>query len=413
MKKNIVKGKNANYEISITVDTAEYTKAEEKAVKHFQKEFELQGFRKGAVPLHLVKEKIRPEYLTIGVYEEVINSGLQEILAENADIRFIGEPYDINQDKKEDETTLTLKLDIYPTVEIKNDKWTKLTIPSITSEPTQEEIDKAMMQIKKNYADYQDADAITDDTVTKVNVSFLDKDGNEIHSTNTFVGEQEFAEDKFYATTFVGKKKDEEFILPYDEKKQPHSFHLHKEELAKPTQIKLKAIDIKKIVYPTFDEAMLQKLFGNESTVKNEADLVNFIKQTLVEQKAEAELVKAVEEYIQTVKKESMEVAIPATMINEEYKVRIQNLAQRFGGDQTKMQEYLAKMGEEQSKKFLDDIKKASGESLEKFFILRQVVDELKIDVNREKPEKLEIEHKLYAKLAEENGEAKKPAKKK
>lgn len=411
MKKNLVKGKNANYEISITVDTAEYTKAEEKAVKHFQKEFELPGFRKGAVPLHLVKEKIRPEYLTIGVYEEIINNGLQELLAENPDIRFIGEPYDINQDKKDDETTLTLKLDIYPHVEIKNDKWTKLSIPSISGEPTQEEIDKAMMQIKKNYADYQDSDTITNDTVTKVHVSFLDKDGNEIHSTNTFVGEQEFAEDKFYAATFVGKKKDEEFTLPYDEKKQPHSLHHHKEG-DKPTQIKLKAIDIKKVVMPTFDEAMLQKLFGNESTVKNEADLVNFIKQTLVEQKFESELVKAVEEYIQTVKKESMEVSIPQTMINEEYKVRIQNLAQRFGGDQTKMQEYLTRMGEEQSKKFLDDIKKASGESLEKFFILRQVVDELKLEVNREKPEKLEIEHKLYAKLSEQK-EEKKPAKKK
>lgn len=229
MKKNLTKGKNANYEISITIDTAEYTKAEEKAVKHFQKEFELPGFRKGAVPLHLVKEKIRPEYLTIGVYEEVINTGLQEILTENPTIRFIGEPYDINQDKKEDETTLTLKLDIYPNVEIKNDKWTKLGIPSISGEPTQEEIDKAMMQIKKNYADYQDADTISEDTVSKVQVSFLNKDGAEIHSTNTFVGEQEYAEDKFYAATFVGKKKDEEFILPYDEKKQPHSLHHHKE----------------------------------------------------------------------------------------------------------------------------------------------------------------------------------------
>lgn len=412
MKKNLTKGKNANYEISITIDTAEYTKAEEKAVKHFQKEFELQWFRKGAVPLHLVKEKIRPEYLTIGVYEEVINTGLQEILTENPDIRFIGEPYDINQDKKEDETTLTLKLDIYPHVEIKNDKWTKLGIPSISGEPTQEEIDKAMMQIKKNYADYQDADTIADDTVTKVQVAFLDKDGTEIHTTNIFVGEQEYTEDKFYAATFVGKKKDEEFTLTYDEKKQPHSLHHHK-EWAKPTQIKLKAIDIKKIVMPTFDEAMLEKLFGKESTVKNEADLINFIKQTLVEQKFESELVKAVEEYIQNVKKESMEVSIPQTMINEEYKVRIQNLAQRFGGDQTKMQEYLTRMGEEQSKKFLDDIKKAAGESLEKFFILRQVVDEFKLDVNWDKPEKLEIEHKLYAKLSEDKGEEKKTTKKK
>lgn len=398
MEKKLQKGKNSNYEISITVTEQEYATAEQKALKHFQKDMDMPGFRKWSVPLHLVKEKVRPEYLTIGVYEEIINSGLHELLHDNKDIRFIGEPYDINQSKKDDTTTITLKLDIYPDVAIKNDKWTKETIKDIVAKPTQEEIDKALEHLKKNYADYQDTDIIAEGTVAKVQLAFYDKDDKQIHTSNIFVGEQEFNEDKFYKDTFIGKKKDVEFSLEYKEKSQPHGLHYHK-EWDKPTKIVCKAIDIKKIVLPTFDEAMLSKLFGNESTVKTEKDLIEYITKTLEEQKFETELVKWVEEYIQKVKKESMEVNIPKTMVEEEYKVRVQNLTQRFGGSQEKLQEYFQRMWEDKAKAFLDDIKKSAAESLEKFFILKQVIDELKIDVNREKPEKLEIEHKLYAML--------------
>lgn len=58
-------------------------------------------------------------------------------------------------------------------------------------------------------------------------------------------------------------------------------------------------------------------------------------------------------------------------------------------------------MGDEKGKAFLDDIKRAAKESLEKFFILQKMVEALKIDINREKPETLEVERKLYEKLEE------------
>jgi len=89
--------------------------------------------------------------------------------------------------------------------------------------------------------------------------------------------------------------------------------------------------DIKKVVYPEFDTAMIEKLFGKDAEVKTEKQLMDFIEKSLAEQKQETLLVKAVEDYIQAVKKESMEVVIPQTMTNEEYKVRVENLHQRFG----------------------------------------------------------------------------------
>ncbi len=179
--------------------------------------------------LDMVKEKVSPQYITIGIYEELINTGIQEILADDKSAKFIGEPYDINQDQKDDKTIIMFKLDIYPEVEIKNTKREKVSIPAVDSKPTKEDMDNAVMQLKKNYADYKDTDTLTEETVSKVQVSFQDKDGKELHKTPVFIGEQEFSVDKFWAKTFVGKKKDETVEIAYTEKSLPQGLHYNKE----------------------------------------------------------------------------------------------------------------------------------------------------------------------------------------
>jgi len=101
---------------------------------------------------------------------------LQEVVAENATIKFVGEPYDMKQDKKDDDTIVSLKLDIFPEVEVKNSDWVSLTMKKISPKVTKEEIDEAMIRLKKNYADYKDADVMARHSISKVSMSFLDKD---------------------------------------------------------------------------------------------------------------------------------------------------------------------------------------------------------------------------------------------
>jgi len=50
----------------------------------------------------------------------------------------------------------------------------------IESKATDAEVDEALLNLKKNYADYQDTDKIEKDTVSKVAIDFLDKDGTEL-----------------------------------------------------------------------------------------------------------------------------------------------------------------------------------------------------------------------------------------
>ena len=73
MEKKFKKGPHANYEIELTITTAEQDEAKETILKHFQKDFEMAGFRKGMAPLDAVEKNTKPEYLTMGILEHLIN----------------------------------------------------------------------------------------------------------------------------------------------------------------------------------------------------------------------------------------------------------------------------------------------------------------------------------------------------
>ena len=147
--------------------------------------------------------------------------------------------------------------------------------------------------------------------------------------------------------------------------------------------------------------------------MKTEAELRDFIKKQLFTQKEQTELVNAVENFVSAIRKDAMSVIIPKTMIEEEFKSRVHSLQQRFGSKE-KVEEYLKSMSEEQRKQFVEDIQKASTESLEKFFILNKVTELLKIDIDRNNSSQdLAVERKMYEHFnPNEEKKPKKPTKK-
>lgn len=377
-------------------------------LKEFQKDYEAPGFRKGAAPLDMVEKNVKPEYIEIGAYEKLINSGLQEILKEQPELKLIGEPYDLKQEKKGENTIIDFKLDIFPEVEIVNNDREKAEVTPIENEATQEEIEGTLMNIKKQYADYQDAESIQSDTISKIGLEYLDKEGKVLHTGHTYVGEQEFTEDPFFSKTFIDKKKDESFELVHDEKKLPAVLH-HKKGEEKASKVKLTIKDIKKIVLPEMTPEMLKKLFGDDTKLQNQDDLIAYIKESIEHQKYDQELIKKIEEVLANIRNKSMKVMIPQTLVNEELKSRMQNLEQRLGGKE-KMEEYFKNMGDEKAKTFFDDIKSAAEESLEKFFILQKFTQMLKMDVDRNKSEHFAVEQKIYDKLVKgDTAKTKKP----
>lgn len=410
MKYDLTKGQG-NYEVKVVVDAKTQEEMKEGALKLAQKDFTFHGFRQGHVPLSIVEKNIKPEYMQMAMYEEVINKALQKVVKENEKIQFIGQPYDL-QDKKENDTwTITFKLDIYPEVEVKDKKRESIHIHALDAAPTAEEEANALNNLRRQYADYQDTDTITEDSVAKLKFVMKDKDGNEIDKGTAFVGKEEFDEFALVKKEFVGQKKDATVEFTYDEKKLPHILHFHAKDEAKKNlkaaTVSATIVDVKNVILPDFSNTeTLKKLFQNDDISSEEA-LKTRIHEVLEQQKRENALHQAVEHVIDQAKA-SMEVTIPHTILREEMSARIKQLGDRMGGE-AGMKQYFDQIGEEGTKKVYDDIETSAKTSLEKFFMLRKLIELLEInDIDWNKP--LDAEEKLYARLSA--GGAKTKAKK-
>lgn len=255
-------------------------------LQHFAKDMNLPGFRPGHAPLHIVEQKVQPEYVNMAITEHLINKGLQELLSENPTIKFIGEPYAF--DTKEDKgiTTVTFSLDIYPEIEIKGKKWEGVKMDAISVEATEQEVEDSLLNIQKNYADYKDADLISaKDTISKLGLEFFNEKGESIEKGTTYLGETEFTEDKFWAKTFEGQKKGEVVEIKYDEKKLPEVLKSKKGGAA---TLKVTISDVKQIVLPELNDEMIAKLFGKDAEVKTNAELRAYIQKEILKQKQES-----------------------------------------------------------------------------------------------------------------------------
>ncbi len=408
MKYDLIKGQGS-YEVKIVVDAKTQEEMKEWALKLAQKDFAFAGFRKGHVPLNIVETNIKPEYMQMVMYEEVLNKALQQVVAENDKIQFIGQPYDLQDNKEESGWAITFKLDVYPEVEVKDKKWETLSINPIESIPTAQEEANALNNLARQYADYQDTDIVTEDSVAKLKFVMKDKDGKELDKGSSFVGKEEFDEFPLVKKEFIGQKRDATIEFAYDEKKLPHVLHFHPKDEekkgAKAATVEATIVDVKNVILPDFtDEAVLKKLFQSDE-ITSEAALTAKIHEVLTQQKKENELHQVVEKLIEQVG-DSMSVSIPHTILREEMTARVKQLGDRMGGE-AGMKQYFDQIGEEGTKKVYDDIETSARTSLEKFFILRKLVELLGIeDVNREKH--LDAEEKIYEKLSSWTAKTKK-----
>ena len=395
MKHSLKKGSASNYEVEIIFNTDDQSKERQHVLLSFQKDMEKPGYRKGHVPLDMVEKSVDPKYFEMAITEHIINHVLTDVLQNNSDIRFIGEPYWYKQDKKDDDTIVTIMLDVYPEVEVKKDTWTKETIKPISTKVEDKEVEDALLNLRKNYADYQDTDVLEKWTVSKIALNFVNKKDETLEKGTSYIGDPEFNEDPFWEKTFCGHKKWEVIDIKYDEKKLPIVLQV-KDKENKPETLKVTISDVKKQILPDFTEEAIEKLFGKQSEVKNEAELRTYIRDQIAVQKEQNELIKAVEDYVSAIRKDYMWVTIPKTMIDEEFKSRVHSLEHRFGSKE-KVEEYMKSMTEEQAKDFVESIQKASAESLEKFFILNKIAELLQIEIDWEQwAQNLWVERKMY-----------------
>jgi trigger factor len=100
MSYKLKEGAQSNYLIEVTVDADVLASSKKNVLTNYQKDISLPGFRKGHAPMAEVEKQMRPDYLEMAVYEQVITTNLRKIVEEEKDKQFIGSPYDIDFGEK-------------------------------------------------------------------------------------------------------------------------------------------------------------------------------------------------------------------------------------------------------------------------------------------------------------------------
>ncbi len=419
----LTQGKQSNYEIQVTVTTAQMDKYKEKALKWFQKDMKEPGFRKWHVPLEMVQKRIEPMYMTASMLEYVVHDAIQAVLDEHQKTQFIWQPYDFSPEQILTEAKkwiyiITFKLDVYPQMEPKDDKRKKTKIEEVKVEITEEKKKEVLETIQRQYAEYHDAKKIDTDTIARVKIEFFDSENNSIHTKSSYIWEPEFKEMPDLKKKLTWKKLDDSITMAYDHDTLPHFLHFHpkdktKQELS-PKEITITIADIKKMEIPELTPDFIIKIFGADSGLTNKEELLAQIEKTLVQTQEREILQQHLDAYLWTISS-SFDTVVPQTFIEEEYKWRIKELAKQLGWEKW-LQNHLESMNEQKRKAYLEEMKKSTEKSLQKFLILRKVMEELQIQgVDYNNPLEAEIllyEHVTGKELPSQKYEEEVPAKK-
>ena len=165
-------------EISTTVPYEELIPHFEKAFTEQQKKIELPGFRKGKVPIQMIK-KVYGESIQYRELDNIANDYYKKIVKEN-NLKVVGEPIleDINYETGKD-FSFKIKVETLPEFELKNLKG--IDIEHIPYNVTDEDMEKEIQYLRHLHATNEDVQVATDDEhIVTFEIQEVDANGNPI-----------------------------------------------------------------------------------------------------------------------------------------------------------------------------------------------------------------------------------------
>lgn len=392
MDKKIIEWAQSNIEVKLTIDPKTYENLKKSALSEFAKDIEVPWYRKGKAPADEVEKRVNPQYLEAVIYEKAINNSLKELTEK---YKLIGQIYDVNPAKKDNDLTISFKVDIYPEVKVKNRDFEKIEPQLPDKEITEKEIQRAIEWLKRQFAEYEDTKKVdTEKTIVKLILDYLDSNWKKVGDGKIFLAKEDFEEFPILKNAFKDKENGytEEFDYTEDLPQLLRYFKKDKDKLDI-KKIRTSIIEIKKIKLPELTTENLEKWFGK--TYDKIEDFIEEIRTTLALEKEKRELGKFVEDLVSKIKS-SFEVVIPKTLTDQEVKQRVNHLKKQYGGEKN-FEDMLKSMKPEDVRKMYSQLFQSSKESVEKFFILMKFAEEKgiadKIDFNQD----LDLEKKLLS----------------
>jgi trigger factor len=247
-------------EVEFEVPYEELTPHFEKAYEKYRKKLSVPGFRKGKVPVSMLK-KMYKEVIEQGSMEDVSNELFRDYLKENK-VPILGEGSLLDMDYEPDGIfKFKVQYEIKPEFELKQYKELELT--KTTYPVTDTSLDDEVKYLRSKNCTYEETDKITDDEfVITLDVQKLD-------DTNfPIIGESEKGV-KFYLNDHHLNKELKEQLKTF-EKGEEKVLTLTPKEGEKQEKYKAKAEKIEKIILPELNKEFFDKFYKDEAKDENE-----------------------------------------------------------------------------------------------------------------------------------------------
>ena len=342
---NVVK-----FEVKVEAD--KFKEALTRAYKKNVKKFNVPGFRKGEVPMNVVKKYYGVEVLLEDAVNFAIEGSYANVLKEN-NVRPVDFPkVEVVQAEEGKDLIYTAEVTVYPEVEL--GAYKGLNVEKKTYEVTEEEVAAKLKEMQEKNARVEVKEgAIENGNIAVIDFKgFIDGvafEGGEGHDYSLEIGSGSFIDN--FEEQLVGAKAGDkvEVNVTFPE-------NYGKEELnGKPAKFEVEVKEVKAKELPVLDDEFAKEV--------SEFETLEALKEDTTKKLEEANTARAEREYEEAILRavvENAKMDIPAVMVEQEIDRMVQNLAQRLqyqgltleqyfqftGTDAEKMREYMKENAE-------------------------------------------------------------------
>ena len=342
---NVVK-----FEVKVEAD--KFKEALTRAYKKNVKKFNVPGFRKGKVPMSVVKKYYGVEVLLEDAVNFAIEGSYANVLKEN-NVRPVDFPkVEVVQAEEGKDLIYTAEVTVYPEVEL--GAYKGLNVEKKTYEVTEEEVAAKLKEMQEKNARVEVKEgAIENGNIAVIDFKgFIDGvafEGGEGHDYSLEIGSGSFIDN--FEEQLVGAKAGDkvEVNVTFPE-------NYGKEELnGKPAKFEVEVKEVKAKELPVLDDEFAKEV--------SEFETLEALKEDTTKKLEEENTARAEREYEEAILRavvENAKMDIPAVMVEQEIDRMVQNLAQRLqyqgltleqyfqftGTDAEKMREYMKENAE-------------------------------------------------------------------
>ncbi len=326
---------NANAEIKAKVEHGDIEKKIEKIAKKLSKTLNLPGFRKGKVPVAIVKKRYAENIQKDAeseVLQEAYSKGLQELDISKEEV--LGEPRVVKFEKGEKDIDIEIKVSFKPDFNLEGYEKAvpEFSEPEVSEEEVQTRLEELATALAPMKSVEEDRGLEEGDTAVidfKGYVEGEELEGGSAENFNLKIGSSQFIEG--FEEQLKGMKKGETKEI---EVTFPQDYH-NKDIAGKPAKFTVTLKDIQVKEEPKIDDELAKKMLPEEK----EADL-NLLKEKIKEQLKSEKLTKMYNEDLKPKLIENLvemfDFDLPENIVEQEINIKLNEKLRTMSEDEIK-----------------------------------------------------------------------------